>query len=253
MKSFQSLLPVFGLVAAAQAWGSDWNETQVVTTTTITTDIYTTFCPEATTFTQGTKTYTATASETITITDCPCTYVTTGKPTNGTSKPTTTVVPPPVWTTTTITTDIYSTYCPVPTTFTQGSKTYTVTEATTLTITECPCTYVTSTTCPPTSTPTWVAPPPPPKNATASISYLTTYCPQPTVVTISNMTYSLSSGTQTIPFVTAPITIGTISPSKTPVGPTSAITTGPLQVTGAANHFELGAGAMAAGLAALLL
>jgi hypothetical protein len=54
MKSFQSLLPAFGLFAAAQAWASDWNQTQV-TTTTITTDIYTTYCPEATTFTQGTK------------------------------------------------------------------------------------------------------------------------------------------------------------------------------------------------------
>jgi hypothetical protein len=33
--------------------------------------VYTTYCPEATTFTQGTKTYTATASETITITGKP--------------------------------------------------------------------------------------------------------------------------------------------------------------------------------------
>jgi hypothetical protein len=30
--------------------------------------VYTTYCPESTTFTQGTKTYTATASETLTIT-----------------------------------------------------------------------------------------------------------------------------------------------------------------------------------------
>ncbi|KAK9388189.1 acid phosphatase [Lipomyces mesembrius] len=34
----------------------------------------------------------------------------------------------------------YTTYCPYATVFTQGSKTYTVTEATTLTITDCPCT-----------------------------------------------------------------------------------------------------------------
>lgn len=46
--------------------------------------------------------------------------------------------------TTTITevVDVYTTYCPQPTTCTIGGKTYTVTEATTLTITDCPCTVV---------------------------------------------------------------------------------------------------------------
>ncbi len=39
MKTFQSLVPVFGLVAAVQAWGSGWNDTTVWTT--LTTDIYT--------------------------------------------------------------------------------------------------------------------------------------------------------------------------------------------------------------------
>ncbi|EEP76032.1 predicted protein [Uncinocarpus reesii 1704] len=34
----------------------------------------------------------------------------------------------------------YTTYCPGPTTITHGTNTYTVTEATTLTITDCPCT-----------------------------------------------------------------------------------------------------------------
>jgi hypothetical protein len=34
----------------------------------------------------------------------------------------------------------YTTYCPEPTTLTHGDKTYTITEATTLTITDCPCT-----------------------------------------------------------------------------------------------------------------
>ncbi|OWT42909.1 hypothetical protein VFPPC_17898 [Pochonia chlamydosporia 170] len=33
-----------------------------------------------------------------------------------------------------------TTYCPAPTTLTHGSKTYTVTGPTTLTITDCPCT-----------------------------------------------------------------------------------------------------------------
>lgn len=34
----------------------------------------------------------------------------------------------------------YTTYCPAPTEITHGGKTYTITEATTLTITDCPCT-----------------------------------------------------------------------------------------------------------------
>ncbi|KFH43690.1 Cell wall protein-like protein [Hapsidospora chrysogenum ATCC 11550] len=36
----------------------------------------------------------------------------------------------------------YTTYCPEPTIFSLGTKTYTVTEPTTLTITDCPCTIV---------------------------------------------------------------------------------------------------------------
>jgi len=36
----------------------------------------------------------------------------------------------------------YETYCPYATTLTYNSKTYTVTEATTLTVTDCPCTIV---------------------------------------------------------------------------------------------------------------
>jgi hypothetical protein len=66
MKNIQSILAVFGLVGAAHAWGTAWNETTIWTT--LTTDVYTTYCPESTTFTQGTKTYTATASETLIIT-----------------------------------------------------------------------------------------------------------------------------------------------------------------------------------------
>lgn len=34
----------------------------------------------------------------------------------------------------------YTTYCPEPTTFTEGNKTYTATEPTTITVTDCPCT-----------------------------------------------------------------------------------------------------------------
>lgn len=43
MKTVQSLLPVFGLVAAAQAWGTGWNSTESAVWTTVTTDIYTTY------------------------------------------------------------------------------------------------------------------------------------------------------------------------------------------------------------------
>lgn len=58
----------------------------------------------------------------------------------------------------------YETYCPGPTTISYGTATYTVTEPTTLTITDCPCTiskpvYTTSTvecsTCYPTETPSY--------------------------------------------------------------------------------------------------
>jgi hypothetical protein len=41
---------------------------------------------------------------------------------------------------TTIVTTAYTTYCPYATEVVQNGKTYTVTEATTLTITDCPCT-----------------------------------------------------------------------------------------------------------------
>jgi hypothetical protein len=71
----------------------------------------------------------------------------------------------------TVTTEVvteYTTYCPYATTFTEGSSTYTVTEATTLTITNCPCTRtytlstVSVTSCPGGCAPssTYVAPPP---------------------------------------------------------------------------------------------
>ena len=58
----------------------------------VTTDIvnsYTTYCPGATTFTQGSHTYTVTAPTTLTITDCPCTI------THSVPVSTGTVVPPP--------------------------------------------------------------------------------------------------------------------------------------------------------------
>jgi len=65
-------------------------------------------------------------------------------PSNGTT---------PVYTTEVVTS--YTTYCPGPTEVVHGSMTYTVTEATTLTITDCPCTIVK-----PVYTSSVVAPPP---------------------------------------------------------------------------------------------
>ena len=73
---------------------------------------------------------------------------------------------------------------------------------------------------------------------------------------IGSQSYTLSSGTQTVPIVSStvitPVSQG--SATNTPVGPTSAVTSSPAEFTGAAMRFEAGAGAMAAaGLAALLL
>lgn len=47
----------------------------------------------------------------------------------------------------------YTTYCPEPTEITQNGKTYTVTEATTLTITDCPCTITHTSSAAPTHNP----------------------------------------------------------------------------------------------------
>lgn len=71
MKNMQTFVAALGLVGTAAAWGhgGEWNET--TSYTTITTDIYTTFCPSPTEVTIGTKTYTVTSSQTLTITDCP--------------------------------------------------------------------------------------------------------------------------------------------------------------------------------------
>lgn len=48
----------------------------------------------------------------------------------------------------------YTTYCPEPTTIVTNGKTYTVTEATTLTITDCPCTIVSTSSVAPSSSET---------------------------------------------------------------------------------------------------
>jgi len=248
------ILPVFGLVAGALAWSNN-----TVVWTTITTDIYTTYCPESTTFTQGTVTYTATASETLTITKCPCTIV---KPLSSVV-PSSTYVPPvnstSIFVTTTETVSSYTTYCPVPTTVVQGNQTYTITSATTLTVTNCPCSL----------TKTYPA-----SLTTITLSSLTTFCPAPTTITYSSATYPVTtSGTVTLPVVTVstvPITTATpvsVSPvssglvtsvaaTNTPKPVTSTASSPlPAQISGAAAHNgQSGVGALAlAGLAAMIL
>ncbi|KAG9259172.1 uncharacterized protein F5Z01DRAFT_669899 [Emericellopsis atlantica] len=64
---------LFTLAAAATAVSAATNGTVVTTTKVV--DVYTTYCPEPTTFELGKKKYTVTEPTTLTITDCPCTIV----------------------------------------------------------------------------------------------------------------------------------------------------------------------------------
>lgn len=66
------------------------------------------------------------------------------KPSNQTSTSTTTSAPTGGVVTVTETVDSYTTYCPGPTTVVEGKHTYTITSATMLTVTDCPCTRVTT-------------------------------------------------------------------------------------------------------------
>ncbi|KAF8860382.1 hypothetical protein BDZ45DRAFT_672678 [Acephala macrosclerotiorum] len=263
MKSFQSLVPVFGLVAAAQAWGSGWNDTTVWTTEVVTE--LTTFCPESTTLTYGTKTYTATESETLTITDCPCTI---SKPvTKPTPTPSYTYVPPvnstwtPIWITTTETVSEYTTYCPAPTTVVEGNKTYTVSSATTLTVSECPCTRTSTL---------------PGTTSVVTVGSTTTYCPSSTVITTGGSTVT-TSGSVTLPIcstttyaITTPVSTypasslttvvppastypGSVGTTSVKTGP-SPTTSGPVQISANAAAIQhMGYGAIVAGLAAMIL
>ncbi|KAM5380353.1 hypothetical protein ACJZ2D_003455 [Fusarium nematophilum] len=114
-----------GLFLAAAAQASYYYDNSTHYTTEVVTAI-TTYCPGPTTLTYDDKTYTVTEETTLTITDCPCTIKKPVKPTK------------PVYTTEVVT--AITTYCPEPTTLTYNNKTYTVTEPTTYTITDCPCT-----------------------------------------------------------------------------------------------------------------
>jgi hypothetical protein len=114
---------------------------------------------------------------------------------------------------TTVVVPTYVTVCPEPTTFAYQNVTYTVTQSTTLTITNCPCTLTIHTPPPVTTTSTWVVPPAGSQissgfqNGTATGTLTTgvvTFTPPPTTGL---------SGTTAI--TTTP------NPTKTPVGPTA--------------------------------
>jgi len=97
----------------------------------------------------------------------------------------------------TVTTEVvteYTTYCPYATVFTEGVHTYTVTEATTLTITNCPCTrtYTLSTV-----SPTYVAPSP--------------------VYTPVNTTYYAPPPVTTVPVYVAPTPSKNVTTTHAPV------------------------------------
>lgn len=212
------------LAQASPVYGS--NETTpaggVVYTTEVV-DVYTTYCPAATTLTYNHKTYTVTKPTTLTITDCPCTISKPVKPVKPTSAPPAVTTPPGgVHYTTEVVTEL-TTYCPSPTTLTYNNVTYTVTKPTTLTVTNCPCSITK-----------------PIVYTTEVVTKLTTYCPSPTTLTYNNVTYTVSTPTTltvtncpctitkptTLPSYTAPAGAGSSS-SGAYVPPAAGTTTAP--------------------------
>ncbi|KAK8140782.1 hypothetical protein G3M48_001963 [Beauveria asiatica] len=129
---------------------------------------------------------------------------------------TTTVGGEVVWTTEVVT--AYTIYCPAPTAVVVNNKTHTVTEATTLTITDCPCTLTKPHTG--TDVPTNVVPPPPGKSTEVPVNP------------------GKPTGTPVNP--TKPTGTGAV-----PTGPSSTATSPP-QVGGAAAVVPFGAAALAA-------
>ena len=119
----------------------------------------------------------------------------------------------PAYTTQVVT--AYTTYCPTPTEITHGGITYTVTEATTLTITDCPCTIT--------------------RPVTSSVVTVCHTCSTPV---------PSSSSVHTPPYVNA-----TSHVPSAPAGTGSATVSQPAGFTGAANKAFAASGA---GLAAVL-
>ncbi|OBT67455.1 hypothetical protein VE03_03043 [Pseudogymnoascus sp. 23342-1-I1] len=171
-----------------------------------------------------------------------------------------------IWVTTTV--SAYVTVCPSPTTFTQGVQTYTVIEATTLTITNCPCTI--SYPAPPTVATT----PPPVASVPVPIGTgLNTPSGGPIVITnhtsIPPILQSSNSTRTTLIAVTAPpprttqplITLGGSTTSiptpvaETPVPvPNTPVLPTPTPATGGADRVFIGLGAaFLSGIVAIFL
>jgi hypothetical protein len=231
-----------------------WSTTQYIRTSA-----YTTYCSEATTLSFNTKTYTIAAPTTLTVTDCynGCEIV---KP-----LPTTTVEQ----TTPVVKTTQFETYCPTPTTVTFSAKTWTVTEATTLTIPQNTTSYSVFKTVIPIQ-PTYTAP----INSTVRVSptYESPVTPIPTYS--SEVSPVQTSEAPVVPASTyeapvAPVPTSTTynaiippyptGPAKSPVFQATATGTGSIYATaplytGAAVANRVGAGAImaVAGFAALL-
>ncbi|KAK4121125.1 hypothetical protein N657DRAFT_648497 [Parathielavia appendiculata] len=117
-----------------------------------------------------------------------------------------------------------TTYCPAPTTVTYGGSTYTVTEATTLTISDCPCTIK--------------------KPVTVTSSVICHSCPSSTSTYAPSFQTSATSSTKSV---------GTVTRSA----PTFSATTSspPIATAGAGKAAALSGGALAGvlGFAALVL
>jgi len=129
----------------------------------------------------------------------------------------------------------FTTFCPGPTQITHGTQVYTVTSATTLTITNCPCTLTkTYSSVPPPATPPAVAPtvttPAPP----------VTPVPTGTAPVGTGSSSSVVYGNSTVPNVVPPSTPSTAAPSFE---------------TGSANRATVAGGALAGvlGMVAYLL
>ncbi|KAI0904434.1 hypothetical protein F4824DRAFT_256774 [Ustulina deusta] len=124
----------------------------------------------------------------------------------------------------------YETYCPGPTQITYGTNTYTVTEATTLTITDCPCTV---------SVPVYTT-----SSVACSTCSSSTFAP--VYPTLSVPSYpSANSSTVAVPATTPEVTVtGGVYPTTTP-------TSSPIPTAGAGKVATL-SGAAFAGLMGLV-
>ncbi|OAA64433.1 hypothetical protein SPI_03080 [Niveomyces insectorum RCEF 264] len=155
-----------------------------------------------------------------------------------------------VATTTVVVTD-YTTYCPEPTTLVFKNKTITVTSATTLTITDCPCTLACYTP-PPVTTVSVVTKPY--ANKTTTLPPVTVTITYPPTTVLQGVTY-VSSKTVTQPGGPV-VTLATTKTPGAPVAPTTTppavvppTTTKPGSVVTTAGANKLGSGAAALGLA----